>query len=124
MRYLLLVYIDQARVDALSREEMDTMVDESLDGDEALRKSGHYIVSNALQPVHTATTVRVRDGKALITDGPFAETKEHLGGFMLIEARDAQEAVRVASRMPPARIGAIEVRPVRELAYSASRAAL
>jgi hypothetical protein len=82
---------------------------------EALRKSGHLIVTHALQSVQTASTVRVRSGKQSVTDGPFAETKEQLGGFFLIDARDLNEAIQLAAKIPPARVGSIEVRPVREL---------
>jgi hypothetical protein len=82
---------------------------------ESLRKSGRHIAAEALQPVHTATTVRVRNGKVAMTDGPFAETKEQLAGFYLIDAKDLDEAVELAAKIPPARVGSIEVRPVREL---------
>jgi hypothetical protein len=81
----------------------------------SLRSSGHYVAAEALQPVRSAVTVRVRNGAMSITDGPFAETKEQLAGFYLIDAKDLDEAVELASRIPPARIGSIEVRPVREL---------
>jgi hypothetical protein len=97
---------------------MQALVDSALDYDEDIRRSGHYIVSNALQPARTARTIRVRGGKVSSTDGPFAETKEQLGGFFLIEARDIDEACAVASRFPPARLGIIEVRPVQELKHS------
>jgi hypothetical protein len=107
MRYLCLVYLEEKRLDAL--------IDESLAYDEVLRKSGHYLVSEALQPIETATTVRIRNGKLSITDGPFAETKEQLGGFILITARDLNEAIQVASKIPWARLGSVEVRPVMEL---------
>ncbi len=80
-----------------------------------LRARGHYIAAEALQPVTDAVTVRVRHGAVSVTDGPFAETKEQLAGFYLIEARDLDEAIQLASRIPPARIGSIEVRPIREL---------
>ncbi len=82
---------------------------------DGLNRRGHRIASEALQPVGTAVTVRVRNGMLSVTDGPFAETKEQLAGFYLIEARDLNEAIRLASEIPPARIGCIEVRPVREL---------
>ena len=82
--------------------------------DKELEKSGHYIVAEALQSVQTATTVRVRNGKASITDGPFSETKEVLGGFILIQARDLNEALQVAAKIPLARYGSVEVRPVME----------
>ncbi len=83
---------------------------------EALRQAGHYVAAESLQPVSTAATVRVRNGKVSVTDGPFAETKEVIAGFYLIEARDLEEATALAAKIPPARVGAIEVRPVRELA--------
>jgi hypothetical protein len=81
---------------------------------DSIQKSGQYLGGNALQPVNTATTVRVRNGKMSTTDGPFAETKEQLGGYYLIEARDLNEAIQVASRIPSARLGSIEVRPIQE----------
>lgn len=115
MKYLCLVYIEEKKLDAMSESELDGLIGESLAYDEALRKSGHYLVSEALQPVQTATTVRVRNGKLSVTDGPFAETKEQLGGFFLIDARDLNDAIQVASKIPPARLGSIEVRPVLEL---------
>jgi hypothetical protein len=83
--------------------------------DEELRKSGHCIASEALQPVSTATTVRVRNGKVSVTDGPFAETKEFLAGFYMIEARDLNEAIQLAAKIPPALVGSIEVRPIRPI---------
>ena len=85
---------------------------------EEIRQSGHYIVSDALESSRTARTIRVHGGKVSTTDGPFAETKEQLGGFFLIEAKDIDEACEVASRFPPARVGIIEVRPVKELTHS------
>jgi hypothetical protein len=83
---------------------------------EGLRQSGKLIAAEALQPTETATTVRVRSGKMSVTDGPFAETKEQLAGFYLIEARDLNDAIQVAAKIPPAREGSVEVRPIRELA--------
>jgi hypothetical protein len=108
MKYLCLVYIDEKRLDAVPDEEC-------LAYDAALRRSGHCIASEALQPVATATTVRVRNGKVSITDGPFAETKEQLAGFYLIEAQDLNEALQLAARIPPAREGSVEVRPIRPI---------
>jgi hypothetical protein len=105
MKYLCLVYIDEKKLDR-----------EALACDEELRKSGHYLASDALQSVETATTIRARNGKTITTDGPFAETKEQLGGFVLIEASDLNDAIRVASKIPPARLGCVEVRPIKELA--------
>jgi hypothetical protein len=115
MKYLCLVYHEEEKINALPRSEYDDIVHSVLDYREELRKSGHYITSSPLQSVHTATTIRVRGGKVSITDGPFAETKEQLGGFYLIEARDLNEAIRLAAMMPPARIGSIEVRPLAQL---------
>jgi hypothetical protein len=118
MKFLFMIYHDEKTLDALPEGEMQALVDAALDYDDEIRGSGHYIVSNALQRVRTARTIRVRDGKVSITDGPFAETKEQLGGFFLIEAKDLDEACAIASRFPPARLGIIEVRPVQELRHS------
>ena len=118
MKFLFMIYHDEKTLDALPEGEMQALVDAALDYDDEIRRSGHYIVSNALQRVRTARTIRVRDGKVSITDGPFAETKEQLGGFFLIEATDLDEACAIASRFPPARLGIIEVRPVQELRHS------
>jgi hypothetical protein len=122
MKYLCLVYLEERKLDALSRSEYDALVGEALAYDEELRQSGHYIVSDALQSVETATTIRVRNGKVTTTDGPVAETKEQLGGFVLIDARDLNDAIRVAARIPPARLGSVEVRPIQELARPSRRA--
>jgi hypothetical protein len=118
MKFMFMIYHDEDVLDALPEEEMQTLIDSALDYDEELRDSGHYIVSNALQSARTARTIRVQGGKVSTTDGPFAETKEQLGGFFLIEAKDMDEACKVAARFPPARIGIIEVRPVQELTHS------
>jgi hypothetical protein len=118
MKFLFMIYHDEGVLEDLPKPEMQALVDSALDYDEELRRSGHYIVSNALQPARTARTLRVREGKVLVTDGPFAETREQLGGFFLVEARDLDEACDVASRFPPARLGTIEVRPVQELEHS------
>ena len=108
MKYLLLVYGEEEKMQAV--DDLHCLA-----FDESIRASGHCIASEALQPVATATTVRVRDGKATVTDGPFAETKECLAGFYMIEAKDLDEAIRIASRIPPAQAGSIEVRPVRPI---------
>ena len=108
MKYLLLVYGEEAKM-----REVDDL--SCLAFDKSVRDSGHCIASEALQPVATATTVRVRNGKTSITDGPFAETKECLAGFYMVEARDLNEAIQIASRIPPAQIGSIEVRPIRPI---------
>jgi hypothetical protein len=114
MKFLCLIYPEGTTLDALPTSEYDAIVDEVLEYREELQKSGHYITSSPLEPAGTATTIRVRRGKAIVTDGPFAETKEQVGGFYLIEAQDLSDAIRVASKMPPARLGAIEVRALRE----------
>ena len=108
MKYLCLVYGEESKLAA-----MDDL--ECLACDASLRASGHCVASEALQPVSTATTVRVRNGRLSVSDGPFAETKEQLAGFYLIEARDLNEAIQAAAKIPPAREGSVEVRPVREL---------
>ena len=118
MKFLFMIYHDERVLEALPEQEMQALVDSALDYDDEIRRSGHYIVSEALQPARTARTVRVGGGKVAITDGPFAETKEQLGGFFLVEARDIDEACEVASRFPPARLGVIEVRAVQELTHS------
>lgn len=115
MKYLCLVYDDATILEAYADPDYAAMVDEVLAYREELRERGAYIASSPLQPVECATTVRVRHGRVTVTDGPFAETKEQVGGFYLIEARDLNDAIRIASRMPPARHGSIEVRPLREL---------
>ena len=115
MRYLCLVYHEQEAVDALSEREYNALVDQVLAYREELRQSGHHIASSPLHPVQATTTIRLRNGTVSITDGPAAETREELGGFYLIEARDLNDAIRVASKMPPARLGSIEVRPLKEL---------
>ena len=108
MKYLCLVYLEEEKLHAVPDSDCKAC-------GEGLRKSGHHIAAEALQPVHTATTVRVRNGQVSVTDGPFAETKEQLAGFYLIDATDLNEAIQLASKIPPAREGSIEVRPVREL---------
>jgi len=122
MKYLCLIYEDEANLDGLSENEWNGVVGECLDAYEDLQRSGHVLASEALQPVRTATTVRVRNGRLSTTDGPFAETKEQLGGFYLIEASDLNEAIRIAARIPPARRGCVEVRPVQELRQDEPRA--
>lgn len=112
MKYLCLVYSDEEKLHSLPESPPDSEC-MAYAGD--LEKSGHLIAGEALESVQTATTVRVRNGKMSVTDGPFAETKEQLVGFYLIDARDLNEALRVASKIPPARVGSVEVRPVRRL---------
>ncbi len=114
MKYLCLAYEAEETFHAMSRSEWDALRKETLVYAEALQRSGHLILTNALQSARTAATLRVRNGKLSVTDGPFAETKEQLGGFFLINARDLNEAIQVASKWPSARLGNIEVRPVEE----------
>ncbi len=114
MKYLCMAYEEENKLNALSKNEWDALRGETLAYLEELQRSGYIISAEALQSVRTATTVRVRGGKVSITDGPFAETKETLGGFFLITARDLNEAIQVASRWPSARLGSIEVRPIED----------
>ncbi|MFH0350450.1 MAG: YciI family protein [Chromatiales bacterium] len=114
MKYLCLAYEAEETFNAMSRSEWDALREETLAYVESLQKSGQLILTNALQSARTAATLRVRNGKLSVTDGPFAETKEQLGGFFLINARDLNEAIQVASKWPGARFGNIEVRPVEE----------
>ena len=112
MKYLCLIYDEEAKMATMSKSDADAFMGEYFAFTEGIKKSGHYLGGNALQPVQTATTVRVRNGKVSTTDGPFAETQEQLGGYYLIEAEDADEAIAIASRIPGATYGSIEVRPV------------
>ncbi len=112
MRYLCLIYDQESQWATMTKAEATALTGEYFQFTAELRASGRYVASEALQPTHTATTVRVRNGSVSTTDGPFAETKEQLGGFYLIEAKDLNEALQVASRIPSARIGSVEVRPV------------
>ncbi len=123
MKYACLVYLVETEMAAMSESEAQACTEESLAYDEALRRSGQLVVAQALAPVETATTIRVRHGTLTTTDGPFAETKEQLGGFLVIEARDLNEAIQAASRIPLARRGSIEVRPIKELRPAARRIA-
>jgi hypothetical protein len=108
MKYLCLVYGEEQAIANMPDSHCVAF-------DEEIRRSGHCIASEALQPVATATTVRVRNGKVSVTDGPFAETKEFLAGFYMIEARDLNEAIQLAAKIPPASVGSIEVRPIRPI---------
>jgi hypothetical protein len=114
MKYLCLIYADEALRQRRPKAEADQIYGEYVAFTDSIRKSGEYIGANPLQPTSTATTVRVRDGTISTTDGPFAETKEQLGGYYLVEARDLDEAIELAARIPSARFGSIEVRPVLE----------
>jgi hypothetical protein len=112
MQYLLLIYDQEKQWMGMSEADQNAMMNEYMEFTKSLAQSGHYRASNQLHPVAKATTVRLRDKKRLVTDGPFAETKEQLGGFYLIEAADLDEAVGIAARVPSARMGSVEVRPI------------
>jgi hypothetical protein len=114
MKFLCLAYEEQAVLDRLTKEQWQTLRRETLDYVEGLRTSGQLLEARPLQSAATAATVRVRNGRSSITDGPFAETKEQLGGYFLIEAADRDEALRIAAAWPSARFGSIEVRPIEE----------
>ena len=112
MKYLCLIYDDESVWEQMPPAESEAMMGEYFAFTDGIRQSGQYIAGEALQPVATATTVRIRDGRLSTTDGPFAETREQLGGFYLVEARDLNEAIQVAAKIPSARVGSIEIRPV------------
>ena len=112
MRYLCLIYNNEKQGAAMSGDDRTNMWHEYMAFTADIKQSKHYVGGDALQPTATATTVRVRDGSMTTTDGPFAETKEQLGGYYLIEARDLNDAIQVASRIPGAKAGSIEVRPI------------
>jgi hypothetical protein len=115
MKYICLVYLSDSAFDGFTEKDHRDLDNRSIAYDQELAASGHYIGSNALQPPSTATSIRVRNKKMSMTDGPFAETKEHLGGYILIEARDLNEALQIASKVPVGELGTIEVRPIMEL---------
>lgn len=118
MKYIALVYYQEDIMNAMTQQEWDSLNHECMDCSERLTESKNLIAGQALQQVSTATTVRVRDGKTMTMDGPFAETKEQLAGFYLLEANDLNHAIQLASNIPPARFGSIEIRPIRELQQS------
>lgn len=118
MKYLLLIYNDEPLLDALPAGETERMMKACLAYADELRQSGHLLDSKRLGPAATATSLRIRNGRLSATDGPFAETREQLGGLNVIEARDLNEAIRVASGFPWARTGCLEIRPLRELPAS------
>ncbi|BAS59746.1 YciI family protein [Leptolyngbya boryana CZ1] len=113
MKYLLLIYMDE---NAMSDTEREHCYVESAQVAQDLHAKGQFVASAPLHPVATATSVRVREGKSLVTDGPFAETREQLGGFYLVNAQDLDEAIAIANRIPGARVGTVEIRPVLEIA--------
>ena len=112
MQYLLLIYEREADWNAMSEKEKGAIFQEYMTFTQGIMKSGQHRAGDALQPVSTATTVRVRNGKTVTTDGPFAETREQLGGYYLVEAKDLDEAISLAARIPAARYGSVEVRPI------------
>ena len=111
MKYLCLIYDDEKKLNAMSKGESEAFMGEYFAFTREVKERGKYVAGEALQPVQSATTVRVRNGKISTTDGPFAETKEQLGGFYLIEARDLNDALQVAAKIPSARTGSVELRP-------------
>jgi len=115
MKYLCLIYQEEFRARTLPKDELAAVIAEFTAFSNGLKQSGKYVGSNALQAPDTATTVRVRNGRTTTTDGPYAETKEQLGGYYLIEAKDMSEATRIAGQIPAARWGSIEVRPIRDV---------
>ena len=124
MKFMFMIYHDENVLDAMPDKEMQALVDSAIEYAEEIRQSGHYIASDALQRTGTARTIRVRAADVSTSVGPFPETKEQLGGFFVIEAKDIDEACAVAARFPPARVAVIEIRPVRELKHSRDRRGL
>jgi hypothetical protein len=120
MKYMLLIYHEEQSWDTMSQQERQSIYEEYGQFTQEIIASGHHVAGSELHPSATATSVRIRDGKQLATDGPFAETKEQLAGYYLIEAKDLDEAIGIAARVPSARGGTIEVRPVSETAEAAS----
>lgn len=112
MKYMLLVYLDEQ---VLSDEERQHCYVKSVQLTQDLSSTGHFVDASPLHPIATATSVRVREGKRLVTDGPFAETREQLGGYYIIDAPNLDDAIRIAERVPPARFGTVEIRPVMEI---------
>ena len=115
MRYLCLIYLNEKELAAMPQHDMDELNRRHLELNEDLLRSGHFIEAEALTPGASATCVRVRNGRKAVTDGPYAETKEMVAGFYVIEARDLNEAIAVAARIPAAPLGVVEVRPCRDL---------
>jgi hypothetical protein len=114
MRYLCLIYVDQVKWDALTPEEHAALASETGEFNRELRANGRSLGCTRLQSIETASTMRVSHGGPVVTDGPYAETKEQLGGYLLLDARDMNDAIRLAAKFPPARYGCIEIRPVLE----------
>lgn len=114
MKYLCAIYFEEARLNAMSSSDLNNFLQACAACADELQSKGHLVAAGALEEVRSAVSVRVENGKTLVSDGPFAETKEQLGGFCLLEARDLNEAIQLAKSMPPAQIGAVEVRPLKE----------
>lgn len=121
MKYLCMVIVDEKKLKAMSESDSRALDDISLAYDDTLRESGHFLAAQALESVSAAATLRLRNGKVSVTDGPFAETKEQVGGFILIEAKDLNEAIQLAAKIPALHLGAVEVRRVKELVASMAR---
>ena len=115
MKYLCLIYLDEEKLNAMPAKDMSDLNAEHLDFNDGLRESGQFLTAEALEPAKASACVRVRGGKASVTDGPFTESKELVAGFYLLEAADMKEALDIAARIPSARIGTVEVRPARQL---------
>lgn len=115
MKYLCLVYVEESVLNVMPKDQRQVLSDEAMAYCDRLQQAGQLLAASPLHPVNTATTVRVRDGHVSMTDGPFAETKEQLGGFLMVDVRDLNDAVRIAAHFPAARIGSVEVRPMKEL---------
>jgi hypothetical protein len=114
MKYLCLIYDEEARFGTMSKADGEALMQEYFAFTKEIRASGHHLGGSELQPTRSATTVRVRNGRLSATDGPFAETKEQLGGYYLVEAKDLNDAIQLAARIPGAKSGSIEVRPLQE----------
>jgi len=114
MKYMLLIYYDEQVLEMAGKAEETRIERDCLQHTERLQAKGQFLAANRLHPVSTATCVRTQDGKQLVTDGPFAETREQLGGYCLIEAKDLDEAIEIAGHMPSGRLGSVEIRPVLE----------
>jgi len=122
MKYVCLGYMDPKKWEAISASEQSAFVDDCFAYDDVLRKNGHFVGGEALQGPQNATTLRFQNGKVFVTDGLFAETKEQLAGFYMIEAKDLNEAIQIGSKIPPARVGSIEVRPIRPIRETVAQA--
>ena len=124
MRFMFMIHHEEKVLDSMPEKEMQALVDSAIEYAEEIERSGHSIASDALQRKATARTIRLNGGKVSTAVGPFVETKEQLGGFFLIEAKDIDEACAIAAKFPPLRVGVIEVRPVQELTHSRDRRGL